>query len=187
VSAVGVLQRDLVTSDFSAGLAGWDRAVGFTVDSTTGGAAAPSARASLVGASAVLREGLPSPQTGLCQRQAVRITSLSASVVLARFRTTGGTGIGRLYLTSSRELAVRSDVSGTQRLSGVRLPLGEWHTVELCGTVGTSGTWEARLDGTRVLSWTANNGTSAVGAIQVGDDSTTTATWAVDDVVVTAA
>jgi hypothetical protein len=187
VSAVGVLQRDLVTSDFSAGLAGWDRAVGFTVDSTTGGTAAPSARASVTSRSAILRDALPSPQTALCQRQAVRVTSLSASVVLARFRTTGGTGVGRLYLTSSRELAVRSDVSGAQRLSGVRLPVGEWHTVELCGRVGTSGTWELRLDGTSVLTWTANNGTSSIGAIQIGDDGTTTATWNVDDVVVTAA
>jgi len=141
----------------------------------------------VTGAAAILREALPASQAAVCQRQAVRVTSLSASLVLARFRTAGGTGIGRLYLTSSRELAVRSDVSGTQRLSGVRLPLGEWHTVELCGRVGTSGTWLVRLDGTSVLTWTANNGTTGVGAIQVGDDSTTTATWHVDDVVVTAA
>ena len=177
----------LVSADFSGGLTGWDRAVGFTVDNTTGGAAAPSARSSVSGAAAILREALPAPQSSICQRQAVRVTSLAASVVLARFRTTAGTGIGRLYLTSSRELAVRSDVSGAQRLSGVRLPLGEWHTVELCGTVGASGTWQVRLDGTSILTWTADNGTTAVGAIQVGDDGATTATWNVDDVVVTAA
>jgi hypothetical protein len=176
----------LFVSDFSGGLAGWDRVVGFGVDSTTGAAAAPSARASVAGAAAILREALASPQTALCQEQAVRVTSLSASVVLARFRTAGGTGVGRLYLTSSRELAVRSDVTGTQKMSGVRLPLDEWHTVRLCGTVGTSGTWEAFLDGTRVLSWTVNNGTTAIGTTQVGDDGKTTATWAVDDVVVTA-
>jgi hypothetical protein len=176
----------LFSSDFSGGLVGWDRAAGFTADSTAGGAAAPSARASVTGKAAVLREGLSSPETSVCQEEAVRVTSLSASVVLARFRTAGGTGVGRLFLTAGRELAVRSDVTGTQKLSGVRLPLGEWHTVELCATVGTSGTWEASLDGTPILSWTADSGTTAIGAVQVGDDGTTTATYNVDDVVVTA-
>jgi hypothetical protein len=69
----------------------------------------------------------------------------------------------------------------------VRLPLNEWHTVRLCGTVGAAGTWEAFLDGTRILSWSVDNGTAALGTVQVGDDSRTTATYAVDDVVVTAA
>jgi hypothetical protein len=175
----------LFSSDFSGGLTGWDRAAGFTVDATAGGAAAPSARATLANASAILRENLATPQTSLCQEQAVRVTSLSASVVLARFRTAGGVGVGRLYLTANRELALRSDVAGTQRISTARLPLNEWHTVELCGTVGTSGTWEAKLDGTRVLAWTANNGTAAIGQVQVGDDGKTTAAWSVDDVLVT--
>jgi hypothetical protein len=84
-------------------------------------------------------------------------------------------------------LAVRSDVTGTQKLSGVRVPLDEWHTVQLCGTVGSAATWQASLDGTPVLSWTADFGTTAIGAVQVGDDGRTTATWSVDDVVVTAA
>jgi hypothetical protein len=177
----------LVTSDFSGGLAGWDRAVGFTVDATGGGASPPSARAVVTGGTAILREGLPSPHARLCQQEAVRVTSLSAPVVLARFRTAAGTGVGRLYLTANRELAVRSDVSGAQKISTSRLPLGEWHTVQLCGTVGAAGTWQVGLDGASVLSWTANNGTAAIGQVQVGDDGTTTATWSVDDVLVTAA
>jgi hypothetical protein len=122
----------------------------------------------------------------VCQQEAVRVSSLAASVVLARFRTAAGGPVGRLYLTSGRQLAVRADVTGAQVVSTTRLPLGEWHTVQLCGTVGSSGSWEARLDGARVIGpWTANNGTVDIGAVQVGDDSRTTATFNVDDVVVT--
>jgi hypothetical protein len=175
----------LLSADFAGGLAGWDRATGFTVDATTGGAAAPSARASLVNGSAILREALATSQTRLCQQQAVRVTSLTAPVVLARFRTAAGGPVARLYLTANRDLAVRSDVTGTQRISTTRLPLGQWHTVELCGTVGTAATWEVSYDGTRVLSWTANTGTTPIGTVQVGDDSTTTAVFNVDDVLVT--
>jgi hypothetical protein len=70
----------------------------------------------------------------------------------------------------------------------VLLPLGTWSTVELCGTVGTAGTLQVKVkvNGTSVLgSWTADLGTTAIGTIQVGDDSATTATVSVDDVRVT--
>jgi hypothetical protein len=133
---------------------------------------------------AILREALDTPQSRLCQQQAVRVTSLAAPIVLARFRTAAGGPVARLYLTAKRELAVRSDVTGTQRITTTRVPLGEWHTVRLCGTVGPTGTWEAYYDGTRVLSWSVDTGTAAVGQVQVGDDGKTTAVLNVDDVLV---
>jgi hypothetical protein len=51
--------------------------------------------------------------------------------------------------------------------------------------VGTAGTLQVSVNGTSVLGpWTTDLGT-AIGPIQVGDDSATTATFAVDDVRVT--
>lgn len=68
----------------------------------------------------------------------------------------------------------------------MRLPFNTWSTVEVCATVGTAGTWTLKVNGTSVMNpWTANNGTAAIGTVQVGDDSVTTATFAVDDVRVT--
>jgi hypothetical protein len=94
--------------------------------------------------------------------------------------------VGRLYLTATGELVLRSDVTAAQAFSKVLLPLGTWSTVELCGTVGTAGTLQVEVNGTSVLgSWTADLGTTAIGTIQVGDDSATTATVSVDDVRVT--
>ena len=92
--------------------------------------------------------------------------------------------VGRLYLTATGELVLRSDVTAAQAFSKVLLPLGTWSTVELCGTVGTAGTLQVNRPSV-LGSWTADLGTTAIGTIQVGDDSATTATVSVDDVRVT--
>jgi hypothetical protein len=106
--------------------------------------------------------------------------------VLARFKSSTGGAVGRLYLKSTGEIVLRSDVTGAQAFSKVLLPLGTWNTVELCGTVGTTGTLQVEVNGTSVLGpWTADLGTNPIGTIQVGDDAATTAALSVDDVVVT--
>jgi hypothetical protein len=174
------------SSDFSNGMLGWNRVVGFALDNTTGATAAPSARASVTGATAVMRANLATAATTVCQSQAVKVDSLGNTLVLARFKSSTGGAVGRLYLKSTGEIVLRSDVTGAQAFSKVLLPLGTWNTVELCGTVGTTGTLEAKVNGTSVLGpWTADLGTNPIGAIQVGDDAATTAALSVDDVVVT--
>jgi len=106
--------------------------------------------------------------------------------VLARFKSSTGGAVGRLYLKATGELVLRSDVTGAQAFSKILLPLGTWNTVELCGTVGTAGTLQVKVNGTSVLGpWTTDLGTAAIGTVQVGDDSATTATLSVDDVQVT--
>jgi hypothetical protein len=173
-------------TDFSGGMFGWNRVVGFALDDTTGATGAPSARASVAGAPAIMRATLSTPATTVCQSQAVKVDSLGATLVLARFKSSTGGAVGRLYLKSNGELVLRSDVTGAQAFSKVLLPLGSWNTVELCGTVGTAGTLEVKVNGTSVLGpWTTDLGTTAIGTIQVGDDAATTATLSVDDVRVT--
>lgn len=173
-------------TDFGAGMAGWDRVAGFTVDETAGATAAPSAGAAVTGRSAIMRATLTTPANTVCQSQAVRLTSVGADTVLARFKNTAGGPVGRLYVRSTGELALRSDVTAAKLLSGVRLPFGAWTTVEVCATVGTAGTWTVEVDGAGAIGpWTADNGTAAISSVQVGDDSATTATFSVDDVRVT--
>ena len=69
--------------------------------------------------------------------------------------------------------------------SSVALGTGGWHNVEMCGTVGSAGTWGLYRDGVQVLTgWTANTGTTAIGRLEIGD-STGSKTWSVNyDVVV---
>jgi hypothetical protein len=173
-------------TDFSGGMAGFDRVAGFTVDDTAGATAAPSARAAVAGRSAIMQKALATPADTVCQSQAVRLTSVGADTVLIRFKSATGGAVGRLYVRSTGELVFRSDVTAAKVFTGVRLPFDTWTTVEACATVGTAGTWQLEVDGTNAFGpWTANNGTTAIGTVQVGDDSATTATYSVDDVRVT--
>jgi len=81
-------------------------------------------------------------------------------------------------------LYVRSDVAGTQVWSGVGLGAG-WHSIEVCGTVGTSSTWDLYRDGVKVVNgWTANTGTTPVGRVEIGNAQAVTATVNFDDLVV---
>ena len=75
-------------------------------------------------------------------------------------------------------------MDGTQKWSGVAMGTG-WHTVELCGAVGATSTWDLYRDGLAIVSdWASNTGTTDVGRVEIGD--TTAKTWTVnfDDVVV---
>jgi hypothetical protein len=176
----------IFADDFGSGtLVAWDTATRMTVDTTTGGAAPPSARASVTGQSAFLRENLVTTLTTGCVSEAVNLSSLGANAVdLVRFRTAVGGPVVRVFASASRVLVLRSDVTGAQRSSGVALPAG-WNTIELCGTVGTSGSWSLYLNGGQIVNgWTADTGTTPIGRIDVGDTASKTFAMNVDDVVV---
>jgi hypothetical protein len=69
--------------------------------------------------------------------------------------------------------------------SGSALAIGTWTLLEICGSPGSTGSWSLYRDGTRILGpWTANTGTSPVGAITIGPRDPRTITVNVDDVVV---
>ena len=74
-----------------------------------------------------------------------------------------------MYVRQDGILIVRSDFAGTQVSSKVALGSG-WHTIELCGSIGTAGTWSLYRDGVKVVDrWTANAGTANIVRIQIGD------------------
>jgi hypothetical protein len=169
---------------FGQGFANWTGVAGMTVDNATGNPSAPSARAQPSGAPAWAWRTLGATYPSACLSVRVNLSSIGSTVDLFRLRTASDGPIVRAYVASNRVLWIRADFSGSQLASSTVLPLGSWNTVELCTTVGTSGSATLYLNGTRIAGpWTANLGTTPIGRIQIGDNAakTFTANW--DDVV----
>ena len=183
---ITVVSAVTVFSDhFDAGLGSWTQISGIAIDAGDGDAAPPSARADAAGTKAVMYHDLGSNHQTLCLSENVKLSSIGAnSVVLMRLRTAANGAIGRVYVSSSRVIWLRSDVSGVQLSSGVALPLGTWSNLEICGTIGTAGSWQLYLDGTSILGpWTSDSGTTQIGRVQIGDDAVKTFSLNVDDIV----
>lgn len=177
----------IFSDDFSAGLGRWTRLIRATIDGSSGKAAPPSVRATAAGNAAYAYHDLGKTSTSLCMSANIRLNSLGAGAgtALFRLRTAADGPVGRAMVSATRVLSVRADAAGTTRASGQTLALGTWYAVELCGTVGTSGTWRLFLNGTSVLGpWTVNNGTVPIGAINLWENTAKTFSMNVDDVVV---
>lgn len=171
--------------DFSGGLAGWTTVTRVTVDTTTGNPTAPSGRVQVSQQSAFATKVLPVTLTTICMSMDVNETQLGANVLM-RLRTASDGPVVRVLLDATGRLRLRSDVSGLQSPLAVALGTG-WHSLELCGSVGTAGAWDLYRDGVKILNqWVANTGTTPVGLINIGDTSAKTWTANIDRVQVDA-
>ena len=182
---VKALPAQIFTDDFSTGnLSKW-AVTGSLVIDTTRGQPAASARGAVTNAKAMASRTLPSTYGSLCMSTAVNVQSVSAGTDLFRLRTSTGGPIVKVYVAANRKVFIRSDVSSQQVQTSATLPLNGWATVELCGTVGTAGTWDLMVNGTVVRNdWVANTGTAPVGRVQIGDSANKTWTINYDNVVV---
>ena len=132
----------------SASFAAWTGTTNMTIDPGTGRAAPPSAKAQAVSSQAFAYELLPTTLATVCMSANVNATSPGTGLpVLLRLRTAANGPIARVYLSSTGILSVRSDVSGASEELGGRAGTG-WHGIQLCGTVGASGSWDLYRDGT---------------------------------------
>jgi hypothetical protein len=173
----------LFRDGFDAGLGSWTNVTNLTLDSAAFGAAAPSVRASVTGARAFARRALGATTDSMCLSAAVNVSSQGANpVALLKMLTAGNVSIGRVFVNQSRMLMVRADIPGTVFSTGRTLPAG-WSTLRLCGATGTTGSWTLSLDGAQLGSWSANNGSTPIGRVQIGDDTAKTVTFNIDDVV----
>ena len=182
VAATSAIFSDTFSSsDFS----NWTGVTRLTIDSGTGGAAPPSARAQTTAQTAFAYKNLSGTFPSICMSANVNATSLGANnPTLLRLRTAGNGPIVRVFALSTGILYVRSDASNTQIWSGVALGSG-WHNIELCGTVGVSGTWDLYKDGVKIVNaWAANTGTTPVGRVDIGNAQAVTTTVNFDDIVV---
>lgn len=172
----------LFEDDFGSGLTNWKNIKNITLDQATFGAAAPSARATASGTPAFAYHNLSSGQTSLCMRESVNLSQQGTKpVTLMRFRTSGGSSVGRVFATSTRVLKVRADVAGIVFSSGKKLASG-WSTIQACARTGSSGSWSLYLNGSKVGEWTANNGTNAMARLQIGDNLANTFVLNIDDI-----
>ena len=175
----------IFSDDFTAGFANWSGVTNLSIDNTTGGVAPPSARSQLTSVPDFAFKNLTGSFNNVCMSTRVNVASIgSSTVTVLRLRTAANGNVIRVFANQAGVLHVRSDVSGTQKWSGVAIGSG-WHTVELCGTVGANSTWDLYRDGTVIVNdWVANTGTTGVGRVEIGD--TLAKIWNVhfDDVVV---
>ena len=176
-----IFADDFATGNFSK----WTGVTNLTIDNSKGGVAPPSALAQTSAQTAFAFKNLAATYPSICMSARVNATTLDASsTTLFRLRTAANGPLVRVFANASGVLYVRSDASNTQLWSGVALGSG-WHTIELCGTVGVSGTWDLYRDGAKIVNaWPANTGTTPVGRVDIGNAQAVTATINFDDIVV---
>jgi len=170
-----------IFADEFANLSSWNSVTRLTIDGGTGNPSAPSARAQVVNQSAFANETLGQTYQQLCMSLNVNLSS-GNNVDLFRLRTAANGPIIKVFVSSTGTLTLRSDFGGAQLNSGVALGSG-WHSVELCGTVGTATTWDLYRDGARIVNgWSTSTGSTPIGLIQIGDNANKTFTTNIDHV-----
>lgn len=177
----------LFSDDFASGtFASWSGSTNLTIDPTRGRTASPSARAQVTSSPAWAYKTLGTTLTTGCARVGVNVASRgSPYVTLLRLGTAANGNVARVFVNSTGVLWIKSDVSGLQVSSSTPIGTG-WHQIELCGTVGTMGTWNLYRDGVRIVTnWSANTGTTPIGRVEIGDPGAKTFTANFDDVAVT--
>lgn len=173
ISASALRGEVLFADGFDGGFAQWSSVVRMELDAAQG-TPAPSAFASVADASAFATAPLVAGTWSVCASVDVLAPDLRSATLL-RLRAAGGAPIIRVRVDANGFLLVRSDVSGLA--SPRTVPLGSgWHTIRLCGTIGSEGTWSLTRDGITVLEdWDANTGSAPAGVVQIGE--TARGTW----------
>ena len=176
----------IFSDDFSSGnFATWTGVTRLTIDAAAGGVAPPSARAQTHIPDRLRVQDPAGTYSSVCMSESLNVTSPDpSSTTLLLLRTAANGPIVRVFVNSNGILWSDPTSSNAQLSSGVALG-GGWHTMEVCGTVGTSGTWDLYRDGIKIVNaWVANTGTTPVGRVNIGTTQAVTATVNFDDVIV---
>ena len=171
--------------DFASGLGDWTTVTRMVSDVGDGSLSAPSAQGNPTAQSAFAYKDLSTGLATACVSSRVKVDAQNGTALdLLRLRTGSGGPIAKTYLDAQGRLLVRNDFASGQINSNVPLPAG-WNHVELCGTVGSSGTWDLYLNGSKIVdAWATATGVDPVGRVQIGD--TASKTWSAnwDDLIV---
>jgi alpha-tubulin suppressor-like RCC1 family protein len=159
----------IFVDDFDGMLESWDKVVRLTVDPSTGGPTAPSARAEVVRERrGFARVTLTQPLGAACASAQVNLTSIGdKSVTLLRFRAGVRRSIASVNLDPSGRLVVRADVAAVRQNSQVRLGSG-WHELEFCVAID-GGDLELTRDGEVISSWSADLGSAPIAVFELGN------------------
>ena len=100
-----------------------------------------------------------------------KLVQRSSAVWLTRLRTASGVTLVRVYLTSTGALAYRNEVTGRNRVSTVKVPVGGWHQLTVHAVINTAGSVKVSLDGVVApgLNRAESLGTVAVGRVEIGN------------------
>ena len=147
-----------------------------------------AARQTSTGAATWAYKQLSSTYPSVYYRLHFKIISMTSNVYLLKFRTTTGGPLLGVYVTGTGKLAYRNDVSSTATISTTNVTTGVWHDIQTHVSInGAASQTEVWLDGVRIdaLSKTEALGSTPIGRIQLGDNSTgRTYDVALDNVVV---
>lgn len=190
VTTPGIPSVSLFTDGFEGGnLSHWSTNNGLVVQQAKVYAGLFAGRATTTGVATWAYKQLSPAQSDLYYRLRFHVISQGAnSVYLLKLRTATGTSILGVYRSSSGVISIRNDAGDLTTNSSTAASLGAWHTLELHAKInGVSSLTEVWLDGTKItaLSKTQDLGTSAIGRIQLGDNSgSRTYDVALDDIAV---
>ena len=151
ITVSGGATPPIFADDFSSGnFSEWTSVTRLTIDNAIGSPAAPSARASVTNQSAFAYRDLGTSTMTPCFSMNVNVAS-GTGQDLFRLRSAGNGAVIRVFVHTNGTLQLRADFSGTTRASTVQVGTG-WHSIELCGTVGTTTTWDLIRDGVVIVN-----------------------------------
>jgi hypothetical protein len=179
----------LFWDDFESGdLTKWTSVAGLAVQSQEVYDGAYAARQTSTGAQTSAYKTLASGQSDIYARLRFKIISLSSITYLLKFRTSGGTALLSVYVSSANKLGYRNETGGGANTdSTTTVTNGVWHDLQAHVTInGTSSQVEIWLDGVLVgdLSDTLSLGTTTIRRVQLGDNTGGTYDVAFDNVLV---
>jgi len=189
-SEVPVTAPFLFWDDFESGdlTTKWTSVTGLTVQSQEVYDGAYAARQTSTGAQTSAYKTLASGQSDIYARLRFKIISLSSITYLLKFRTSGGTALLSVYVSSANKLGYRNETGGGANTdSTTTVTNGVWHDLQAHVTInGTSSQVEIWLDGVLVgdLSDTLSLGTTTIRRVQLGDNTGGTYDVAFDNVLV---
>lgn len=167
----------LFSDDFETGdMTKWTSNTGITVQQQEVYAGLYAARQTSTSAATWAYKQLDAAQNQLYYRVRFKMISQGANnVYLLKFRTATGTSIMGVYVSSTGKLAYRNDAGSTTVTSTTNVTSGAWHDLQVRATInGVDGQVEVWLDGVHIdaLSKIEALGSTAIGRIQLGDNST---------------
>ncbi len=147
-------------SGFDRGFADFPKKKNVTIDNGQGDdSGSPSAMARAAGTAAYLQGNFGGAYDAMCVATSVKLSAASTNATLMRLQNSNVRPIGRLFVKpGTRELWVRTDMTGKKRATGVTLSLNRWYDIEFCGSVGPDGSWQVYVDGSQALDWQVANG-----------------------------
>jgi chitodextrinase len=165
---------DSFTDDFESGnMSSWTQVVNTAVQSADVFAGSNAAMATAAGSRAFASRTFGQTFTSLNYETRFKVISQGANAVnLLTVQTQTGTGLAALFRSAGGNLALRNVVTGGSMTSGVSVPLGVWHHVQVAIEInGTSSTIQVLFNGSQLnaLTGTFDLGTTPVGRLVIGD------------------